>query len=327
MKLKRLLEEGLASYFDRQIRITRIVQEPHSERSTWPIHALSVTLSSGEELPVVFKELRVEGAATAAAHFELPKGNRREVLVYRRLLAGGRFGAPSLYASVYDETLGRYWLFLEDVGERTLNYGDTDAWLAAVRWLGEMHGTFTGREQELRALDCLDEHDANYYRSIAAAARHNIELASTRTALARFGHLMSDYEGIVADLLVQPRTLVHGDILVNNIIVQRGARIRPIDWESAAIGIGAFDLALLLDGWDNSKQELVSVYLAERARHCRRCEDMEEFAVTFARCEFLEALWHLGWSLDDCRSEAFVDESLSAMEMSRHQLEKGRLCV
>lgn len=317
MTMRALLEEGLSSYFRTPVRITRLVRQPHSERSTWPLHALSVTCESGQELSVIFKQLQAETRLSGNTQFELPKGNRREVLIYRRLLAGGRFGAPALYASVYDEALGRYWLFLEDVGERTLNNGDVDAWLAAVRWLGEMHGTFLGREQELRALDCLDEHDANYYRSIAAAARYNLRVASSRQMQTRFENLMTDFEGLVAYLVSQPRTLVHGDILVNNIVVQRGARIRPIDWESAAIGLGAFDLALLLDGWGDSKQELVSIYLAERARFSTISDDAADFGETFARCEFVEALWHLGWSVEDCRSEELVDELLGAMELSR----------
>src|SRR5262249_7167316 len=140
------------------------------------------------------------------------KGDRREVLIYHRLLAGRRFGAPAIYASVYDEARGRYWLFLEDLGEGTLNDGDWGDWFAAVRRLAEMQATYHSREDDLRALHCLMEHGPEYYHLIAQTARRNLELAGACHGLARFDRLMARFDSLVTYLVRQPRTLVHGDI-------------------------------------------------------------------------------------------------------------------
>src|SRR5205807_4296869 len=110
-----------------------------------------VTLDCGERLGVVFKRLRPG---------EKLYGNEREVLIYRALLGGQRFGAPALYASVYDEARGHYWLFLEYAGQQTLHRAGMDEWRAAVRWLAGLHAAYWGRADVLRALGCLGEHDA-----------------------------------------------------------------------------------------------------------------------------------------------------------------------
>ena len=129
-----MLESGLSASRGRITRVEQLRSKPVMT-STHPLERLRVTLDSGEELRLVFKRPQ-EG--------EKLYGNEREVLVYERLLAGRRFGAPELYASVYDPSRARYWLFLEDVGSWTLDLGDTEEWLAAIACLAEMHGSYMG---------------------------------------------------------------------------------------------------------------------------------------------------------------------------------------
>src|SRR5207248_19877 len=145
----------------------------------------------------------------------------------QRLLAGRRFGAPELYGSVYDPARQRYWLFLEDVGEETLEQGDREEWLEAARWLARMHATYHGREAELRGPGCLEEHDAAFYHAVARAGRVNLLAAGAEAALAHFDMLMARFDEVVAALLCEPRTLVHGDIFPANLHLQPGSRIRP----------------------------------------------------------------------------------------------------
>ena len=121
---REVLEEGLSRWRGGRVRIVALEGVPLERQSTYPIERLQATLESGEQLPVIFKRLQAG---------EGPKGNRRELPVYQRLLAGGRFGAPVLYASVYDEAQGHYWLFLEDVGEEDLKRADWEDWIAAAR--------------------------------------------------------------------------------------------------------------------------------------------------------------------------------------------------
>jgi hypothetical protein len=310
---REVLEQGLSAHFGRPVRIAGLKRRSQAA-SSHAIERLWVMLASGERLPVVFKRLQPGDELY---------GNEREVLIYRRLLDGERFGAPALYASVHEEGERRYWLFLEDVGSSTLDEGGDEEWFAAARWLARLHGTYHGREDDLRALACLMEHGPAYYQMVARAARRNLELAGAGAALGRFDALMGGYDSLVAYLVGQRRTLVHGDIFAQNLIIQPGAGIRAIDWESAAIGLGAWDLVRLLDGWGSMKAALLSAYLAEFERQVAGPFDREGFQRLFGHCEILNALWHLRWSVEGCRDAAAVEGLLLLMEARWRRLAGG----
>lgn len=299
-----VLQEGLSAFWGRAVSIAHIEREP-LETSSHPVDRLYVTFHSGERLRVIFKRL----------HPGLKLyGNEREVLVYQKLLVGGRFGAPELYASLYDEEHGRYWLFLEDVGDWTLDDCDLPEWLAATHWLAEMHCTYQGREDDLCSLYCLEDHGQDYYCLIAETARHNLRLASNMSALARFDTLMRPFDAVIEYLTRQPRTLVHGDIFTKNLMVQKDARIRPIDWESAGIGVAAWDLARLMDGWGADKPQFIEAYLDAVSQRIAQPIDRPKFARTLAHCEIINTLWHLRWSVEECQHAPSVDGLLNAMQ-------------
>ncbi|HKB36804.1 MAG TPA: aminoglycoside phosphotransferase family protein [Gemmataceae bacterium] len=309
---REVLEQGLSAHFGRPVRIARLERRPLAT-SSHPIDRLRVTLASGESLRVIFKRL---------SPGEELYGNEREVLIYRRLLDGERFGAPALYASVHDEAEGRSWLFLEDLGPKTLEEGDEEEWLTAVRWLARMHGTYHGREDDLRGLGCLMEHGPAYYHTVAQTARRNLELAGAREALVRFDALMGRYDSLVSYLAGEPRTLVHGDMFAANLIIQPGGRIRAIDWESAAVGLGAWELARLVYGWGSMKATFLAAYLAEFERHVAVPFDREGFPRLFGHCEILNALWYLRWSVKACQDAPVVEDLLLTMETRWQRLNK-----
>ena len=308
-----VLAEGLAAYLDRPIEIVDVEERPLAT-SSHPISRVTVTLASGESISVIVKRPQPG---------EKLYGNEREVLIYRRVLRGQRFGAPALYASVCDVEEARYELFLEDVGRATLGYDSVETWRAAARWLADMHATYLEREDELRAFGCLMEHDAAYYAMVAETARRNLERAEAHTALTRFDRLMSSYDSLVAYLVSQPRTFVHGDVFDDNIIVQAGPRIRAVDWESAAIGLGAWDLVRLLDGWGSDNDLLRSAYLEEFEQRAGGALDARAFDETFDHCRILNRFWHLRWSVDQCRDAAFVDYELTQLEALCQELNGG----
>jgi len=311
---RQVLEAGLTLRRGRRVRVVALERRSLEARSTHPIERLNVRLDSGERLRLVFKRLRRGSTA---------KGNRREVLIYRRLLERRGFGAPTVYASIYDHRLGDYWLFLEDLGERTLEEGDRDEWLAAVRWLAEMHGTWWGRTSELRALGCLEDHGPHYYWRIARTARRHLAQAGHREAVRWFDGLMRRFDSVVADLMSQPRTLVHGDVFPHNVLLQPGPSVRPIDWESAAVGLAAWDLARLLDGWGKDKPTFRAAYFCELARQFSAPCDSRSFERTFAHCEVLVILCHLAWDERACRAEGFVLDHLQALEAAWQHLDRG----
>jgi len=305
-----VLEAGLSDYFGSPVRIVEMAGKSLWGGNVYALRRLRVTLASGETLSVVFKRL--------LPHPD-PVGNTymREVLIYRRLLAGGLFGAPALYASVHDEARERYWLFVEDLGESTLEDGDVEDWLSAARWLAALHGENSGREDELRSLGCLGEHGLRFYRTLAAKARQNLTLAGAADALARFEELMRGYESIVNSLVGRPRTLVHGDLGPHNVALQAGGRIRPVDWEWAAVGPGAWDLSrLLYDCW-TGRTKFLEAYVEEISRGGAVEVDREELADSLRRCDFVYKVWFLSQQPDVCRDSVRVHELLDEMEATR----------
>jgi hypothetical protein len=299
-----ILEEGLRAFFGRPLRAVRVECQPLAT-SSHAIDRLRVTLNSGEQLSVMFKRLQPGHKLY---------GNEREVLVYRRLLQGSGLGAPALYASVYDEAAGRYWLFLEDVGDGSLKGASPDAWYAAARWLGGVHAAYWGREAELRALGCLGEHGPDFYHGLAAKARQFLHRGGVPGAVERFDSLMTGFDGLVARLAARPRTLVHGDIFPGNLMVQPGPCVRAIDWESAAVGLPAWDLTRLLDGWaERHRGKLVAVYLTGFARRAPGVLDPVALDGSLRLCEILNLLWHLRWEVAACAEPAFVDQVLAGI--------------
>jgi thiamine kinase-like enzyme len=167
------------------------------------------------------------------------------------------------------------------------------------------------------------EHGRAYYHMVGESARRNLELAGATEALVRFDALMSRYDSLVNYLAGEPRTLVHGDVFADNLIIQPGGRIRVIDWESAAIGLGAWDLAKLVDGWGSMKATFLTAYLAEFERHASGPLDREGFQRLFGHCEILNALWHLRWSVETCQDTAVVEELLVDTETRWQRLVSG----
>lgn len=305
------LEQGLRVSLGRPARIVDVCATSMDTFSSHPISRLRVTLDQGEQLAVIFKRLRPGPG----------KDVRRELLTYGRLLPGQRFGAPMLYASLCDETRDRYWLFLEDVGRWRLDWCDVEGWLAAARWLADVHATYDGRETELAALDCLGEHGAAFYWMLAETARESLSHRGESHALARFDGLMDRFDSSVAYLCRQPRTLLHGDVSGHNVMIQKDGRIRPIDWEWAAIGVAAWDVDKLLAGWGRKKRELLSAYLDAFRRRTAEPLDEGAFERTLAHCRILRTLWYLRWWIEPCGDPAFVTRLLDKMERTWAGLE------
>lgn len=302
---ERVLERGLSERLGRRVRIASIEREAVDGYSTNPISRLRVELGDGTRGAVLFKRLVPK-----------PGGDvEREVLLYERLLAGRRFGAPALYASLRDPQRARYWLFLEDVGEFGLGWCGADEWVPAFRWLARMHAAFEGREQSLRSLGCLEEHDARFYRALAESARASLAALGHPADQSRFEALVDRHlERTVAHLTSRRRTLVHGDMSCKNLLVQRGLGIRPIDWEWAAIGPGAWDLCKLLSGWGAEKPRFVDSYASELERHVATPGSRAELEATLVHCELVKALWYLRWWVDGCERPSFVTSLLDRVE-------------
>lgn len=308
-----ILEAGLARHFGRPVAIAQIESRPHDGFSSHPIDHLWVTLADGRRLAVIFKRLQPGNDADVRREWE--------VVLYERLLRGGRFGAPNLYASLFDEAGGRYWLFLEDIGDWRLEYGEAEDWEAAFRWLAKLHGIWYGREEELAATG-LVWHAVPFYRNLAEAARESLSLRGEPAALERFDGLMGRFAERVAELDRQPRTLLHGDVSCHNLVIAADGRIRPVDWEWAAIGPPAWDLTRLLAGWGREKPRFLEIYREAFDQVAVRRLDRWAFDRSLALGDVLAALWYLRWWTRPCRDPAFVARLLTKIERTWERLDQ-----
>jgi aminoglycoside phosphotransferase (APT) family kinase protein len=225
-----------------------------------------------------------------------------------------------LYASLLDESRARYWLFLEEVQGWRLDWCKTEVWERAFRWLAAMHARYYGGEDELRAMNCLREHGAAFYWRRAREAREKLARYGEPHWLTRFDALMERFDETVAHLEEQPCTLVHGSPSCNHFIVEKGGALRLVDWEGAAIGLPAWDLERLLEGWGERKPRLIASYLAEFAKHAE-APSAAALERDVLHLTVLRAHRYLYWWGRACRDPAFIEGLLTSIERAYRRLE------
>ena len=170
--------------------------------------------------------------------------------VYRDIFAGTKLGPPEYYGSVWDESEGRYWLFLELVKGTIIKDHNVDQGVLAAGWLGRMQGALLRQPGILNGHDFLIRHDASYFRSKAERAQRDVA-AIAPDLCPRFAKLVDGYDQTIQVMTAQPLTLVHGAYIPWHIILdlsREPVRVCPVDWESVALGASLYDLAILTDG-------------------------------------------------------------------------------
>ena len=249
-------------------------------RRTWeyhtshPMQELQVELADGTALDLLFKDLDAdrqlpEARRTRPAFLYNP---RREIDVYRDVLSRAHLDTPTFYGAVIDprRESERHWLFVEYVRGVPLWQCELHMWPAAARWLKTLHAQ---RFENLPP--SLLRHDAAYYaRWIERAARLRSELRP----------IERNYGRVIDRLVAMPPTFIHGEFYPSNVLVQEGRRIRPVDWETAAVGPALIDLAALSGGDvdDPLRDQLAGEYGADR-------DDLDF-------CRLHLAVQWLGWS-------------------------------
>jgi hypothetical protein len=249
-----------------------ISRRPFANRSSAPIAELE---ADGRTL--LLKDLSRSALTerTRAAKPSLLHDPRRELEVYRTLLAGAGLGTAGLEAILLDPERDRYWLVVEKVeGVELYQVGELERWLDGMRWLARCHDHFGG----LADADYLVRYDRRFFE--LWPERADVDLPR--------------YAAVVERLASLPRTLVHGDLYASNVLVADG-RVCPVDWELAGVGPGVLDVAALTTGWpDEQADALAEAYrqtLADPA-------DPAEFAGDLAAARLHLALQWLGWSSD-----------------------------
>jgi hypothetical protein len=174
-------------------------------------------------------------------------GVRYEARVYEEVLVPAGLAEGVFVGALRSDEVRDTWLvlrFLED-GKRVKKVPGREPMRAAARWIGQLHRSFEKRSLE-RSIPWMIRYDESYLRSWEQRALETIDdTARADPAISRLCEAFRT-EGIPS--LVSSNTLVHGEYYPKNVLWSEG-RIVPVDWESAAIGAGEIDLAMLIDGW------------------------------------------------------------------------------
>jgi hypothetical protein len=234
------------------------------------MEALEVELGDGGVLSLLLKDLSPHAQLDEARRTRPPNhfDPRREIDVYRDVLGKVDLDTPQFYGVVGDAIL------IENVPGVPLWQCEYDVWPRVANWLAKFHTV-----QLSPPPPSLIRFSADYSRSWARCA------AQRHPQLGDF-----DFEPVVRRIARMPRRIVHGEFYASNVLVL-GERIRPIDWETAAVGPALIDLAALTSGRvaEATRDLLVRTY-------CDLAPPSNSFEDDLKMCRLHLALQWLGWS-------------------------------
>ena len=210
---------------------------------TFPKELVRVRGESVDE-PVLFVKFESGVDHDDAGH---RGGVSYEARVYEEVLRPAGLAEGVFIGALRSHEVRDTWLvlrFLED-GERVKKVPGPGAMQAAARWIGRLHHSFEKPIAE-SAPPWIIRYDETYLRFWQQRALETLDDASRADpAISRLSEAFRT-EGIPS--LVSSITLIHGEYYPKNVLWSEG-RIVPVDWESAAIGAGEIDLAMLIHGW------------------------------------------------------------------------------
>lgn len=303
-ELRASLERALGA------RVARLSRHSWPYQSSFPIEQLDVVVDGRPPARMLLKELSAGALAPAAAAAKptFLLDGRREVEVYRDVLAQADVGAPACYAGVAEPA--RAWVLLELVeGDPLWQVGELEAWAGAARWLAKLHSR--ARAAEPRR---LLRYDAGFFMSWLGRA---LEFAPGE----QLERIAAAYGRVVARLAAWPASFVHGEFYPSNILVERAGgrfRIRPVDWEMAGTGPGLLDLAALSSGaWSAEARERLARAYFDAAAPALRAAGWSDFLDALDHCRLYLAVQWLGWSPDWSPPEEHAHDWLSeALELA-----------
>jgi aminoglycoside phosphotransferase (APT) family kinase protein len=236
-----LLTRGLRSMEPRGVaRVIDVLdREPNPYRSTFPSEIVRCAFDDGVERRVFVKRY------TPGIHdgYGFWDGGPYEARIYDDILVGHDLGTPAYLGSWSDPRTGDTFLALEFIDGWRLNRSETSWMVEAARWLAGLHRDVTPTAIRHPAVRVYDR---AFYRHWSGRA-----LASVRSAepdASWVDPLIRVFDEVmVPRLLDSEPVFIHGEPYPENMIVG-GDRIRTVDWQSAAIGPGAIDLACLTEG-------------------------------------------------------------------------------
>lgn len=263
-----------------------------------PVQPIDVVLMDGTELRLVLKDLTRKPAVDAPAFLHDPL---REMEIYERVLALDPVSAPTLHGAG-PVSAEPQWLLLERVEGRALEgLADFRVWRGVAMWLGETHAHFARQTRALGGLARIRSHDPDSFRLWLRRARAfnaGADHRPARDARRILAWIADRHERLIERIVAQPQTLVHGAFHSANVLIERKPfRVRPINWEFAAIGAGPFDLAALTQSRRGRERlALARAYHAALTAHDVATETLDAFTLSLDCCRLQLAIQWLGWS-------------------------------
>ncbi|NWK96286.1 hypothetical protein DM806_11560 [Sphingobium lactosutens] len=180
----------------------------------------------------------------------------REVGFYRQLAARASIAAPACYGSAMDDT-GAFALLLEDcaparTGDQIAGISPPDA-RHALKQAARLHAAFwgCGEDADLQWLEAgqlaQPFYDATILRSAWPGFRDRYADAMTESMKQVCDRLAERYENY-SRMPDRPRCITHNDFRPDNMLFGQDGSLHVVDWQSAALGFNAVDVAYLIGG-------------------------------------------------------------------------------
>jgi hypothetical protein len=301
--LRPTLDDLLCRHIPNLGRIVRLESRPCADRTSFNLVDLEIQLEDGSVLRLLLKDLGRKNLHEIARRVkpDFLYDPLREIGTYREILARDRLGTAHFYGAVVEPEEDRYWLLLEKIpGLRLCQVRDDSAWLEAARWLAHLHLRFSIENETLHRSAPLLRYDAAFYRLWIERAE---AFRSTGRRTDAWASLVGSYDRAVERLTRLPSTLIHGEFYASNILVEQareGWRIRPVDWETAAVGPGLVDLAALTSGaWpERERTEMAAAYHGTLLAEGWPSFPFEDLLLALDDCRLHLAIRWLGWARD-----------------------------
>ena len=185
--------------------------------------------------------------------------HRREYVFYRDIAPHGYVRTPKLFYGDFDQDSNRFVLVLEDLGHlRGIPQSvglEAPRARHAIRQLAGLQGRFWEAADNPALSACGD-----FLTTRQSRIMQTVYLLTLPATLDRFGDLFTDrtrrlalefglrIAAHFAALSAGPRTVVHGDFRVDNMLFDEGEQDAAalIDWQGFGIGCGMYDVAFFM---------------------------------------------------------------------------------
>lgn len=264
-------------------------RRPYEYATSFPLEELQVEVD-GRSRMLIRKDLawdRLLPAAQGAKPSFLHDPRRS---IRAQALAAEAGFAPPLQAA------GGDWIVMDKIsGVELWQVGEHQVWSEAVRALARFHRRAAHALDEIsEACPQLLRYDDAWFLGWADRAADVLGRSQDPRA-ARLVAVLGGYGDVVGRLSASPSTFVHGEFFASNVMVGTGApvdRVVAVDWEMAATGPGALDLAAVAVGWDD---EIRHGFVADY--HDERPTGSADDLATEVDCGLLHlSLQWLGWN-------------------------------